>query len=381
MHERLALKLLRQLMSWDEETATREYRWIRLVSRMKYDGYRDYLAGVRFAESLAGWLTQFAAADRPVAYAFIKNRLVYFSPPEIQRLVEQLYPRFVAPRLRQMVSSESGTPEYLVWGKAASERRYRQLQRQTMFVGLSDGARLDQFRRANAGMLVNEQVVLATHIDDEKWSDLAAKLRKSALFSDAAETPLFRSVYLVDDFTGSGTSFLRKNKRGVWDGKAVRFWKNVSHARANLTKQGDYLPLSEDFSVHVHHYVSSMQAHNEISGQMAAVAADQPADWYHAYEVSEGLLLPAAIKLSPETDPDIWRLADSYYDGGLNEEMKEALEAAQQTEIKFGYGNSALPLVLEHNCPNNALTLLWAETNGTAGPAMRPLFPRRHRHG
>jgi hypothetical protein len=30
-----------------------------------------------------------------------KNRLIYFSPAEIQRLVEQLYPRFVEPRLRE----------------------------------------------------------------------------------------------------------------------------------------------------------------------------------------------------------------------------------------------------------------------------------------
>ena len=55
MHERLALKLLNQIMNWDEETATREYAWVRLIARLKFDGYRDYLAGVRFSESLAGW--------------------------------------------------------------------------------------------------------------------------------------------------------------------------------------------------------------------------------------------------------------------------------------------------------------------------------------
>jgi hypothetical protein len=59
MNEAPALRLLRQIMEWDEETATREYRWLRLMSRLKFDGYRDYLAGVRFAESLAGWLSQF----------------------------------------------------------------------------------------------------------------------------------------------------------------------------------------------------------------------------------------------------------------------------------------------------------------------------------
>lgn len=95
MNEALALKLLRKIMEWDEETATREYRWVRLMSLLKYDGYRDYVAGVRFAESLAGWLSQFDLAHRATAYDFVKKRLIYFSPLEIHRLVDQLYPRFI----------------------------------------------------------------------------------------------------------------------------------------------------------------------------------------------------------------------------------------------------------------------------------------------
>ena len=76
MNERLALRILRRIMDWDEETATREYRWLRLMSKVKYDGYRDYVAGVRFAESMAGWLSQFKPSDRPAAYAFVKARLL-----------------------------------------------------------------------------------------------------------------------------------------------------------------------------------------------------------------------------------------------------------------------------------------------------------------
>jgi len=50
------------------------------------------------------------------------------------------------------------------------------------------------------------------------------------------------------------------------------------------------------------------------------------------------------------------------------------------------YGGCALPLVLDHNTPNNAAALLWAETDGgdrdgVIAPAMRPLFRRRQRHG
>ena len=41
----------------------------------------------------------------------------------------------------------------------------------------------------------------------------------------------------------------------------------------------------------------------------------------------------------------------------------------------------ALPVVLEHNTPNNSIPLLWAETAGADGAhAMEPLFFRRDRH-
>jgi hypothetical protein len=48
-------------------------------------------------------------------------------------------------------------------------------------------------------------------------------------------------------------------------------------------------------------------------------------------------------------------------------------------------GGCGLPLVLDHNTPNNSVALLWAETDGgdrdgAKVPAMRPLFRRRQRH-
>jgi hypothetical protein len=160
MHEQLALRLLRQIMNWDEETAAREYRWVRLMSRFKFDGYRDYLAGVRFGESLAGWLSQFRFQHRQAAYSFVKDRLVYFSPLEIQRLVEQLYPRFIEPCLRGAVATEAGIAPYLIWSDVNASRLFERKRRQVLLIGLSDGARIDMLRRANAGTLVNDQIVL-----------------------------------------------------------------------------------------------------------------------------------------------------------------------------------------------------------------------------
>lgn len=385
MHERLALRLLRRIMGWDEETATREYGWVRLISRLKYDGYRDYLAGIRFAESLAGWLNQFEPADRPAAYAFVKHRLVYFSPPEIQRLVEQLYPRFVEPNLRREAAREAGVQPYMVWADPRARRLFERKRRQVLFIGLSDGARIDLLRRANAGVLANDQVVLATHIDDEKWVDLGDKLADDGLF-DGGVRPLFEAVYLVDDFTGSGTSFVRRKGDNAWTGKAVKFRKALQAARGRIEACGGAFPLVEGFSLHVHHYVSSSQARAAIVERFARIGAEQSGreGWFEHVEVTEGILLPEQAKVTAARDPEVWRLCERYYDHSLFEALREHLEESGQTHIRHGYGDSALPVVLEHNCPNNALTLLWAETQGEAGlpdrHPMRPLFPRRHRH-
>jgi hypothetical protein len=143
MDERLALRLLRRIMQWSEETATREYAWVRLIARLKYDGYGDYVAGVRFAESLAGWLVQLELGDRQAAYEFIKQRLIYFSSAEMNRLVVQLQPRFVEPILRKSAGETCSVPPYLVFADPKASAEFARRRRQTLYIGLSDGARID----------------------------------------------------------------------------------------------------------------------------------------------------------------------------------------------------------------------------------------------
>src|ERR1041385_4295085 len=108
MNQELALNILSQIMNWDIDRAREEDSWLRLMSRIKYDGYQDYLAGARFIESLASWLQQFVESEREIAYQFIRNHLVYLGPPEIQHLVELTYPETVQPELLSAVASALG---------------------------------------------------------------------------------------------------------------------------------------------------------------------------------------------------------------------------------------------------------------------------------
>ena len=168
MNENLALRVLGGVMGWTNEHAREEYRWLKLMAGLKYDGYQDFQAGMRFTESLATWLQQFATQDRKIAYDFLRTTLVYIGPGEMERLVEQFYPLTVVNRLIRTVATECKTQPHRVLVNANARRASERLGRQTLVMGLSDGARIDTIRRANSESLSNEQVVQMTQVDTEK---------------------------------------------------------------------------------------------------------------------------------------------------------------------------------------------------------------------
>jgi len=381
----LALNLVADVMNWDNEVATQEYAWLRLISSMKYDGYSDFRAGVRFLESLVSWLRQFNEADRVTAYAFIKERLVYISALEMQRVIETFIPETVTPYLRRSVASELGIKPYEVWKTREGAAAFKRRLRRCLFVGLSDGSRIDVLRRANAGRLSQEQVIPMMNVDDEKWKSLAKDL-KDELGADAR----FDDVYLVDDFTASGTTFIRF-PGGEPKGKLQKFEKIVKEAKVRL--KAEEFPLADAYTLHIHHYVSTKQAHDALDERVTEAKEKLENKSFGEAVITDGMLLPSdfrlatidkgtrAITLTRTTDGPIVNLCGRCYDDDLFKRLEKHCREAGQTDMKYGYADCALPLILEHNTPNNAIPLLWAETGGKHGVPMRPLFFRRDRHG
>ena len=67
MNQELGLNVLGRIMDWDDDRARDEFRWLRLIARLKYDGYRDFQAGMRFIESLVTWIQQHSADAMPAS--------------------------------------------------------------------------------------------------------------------------------------------------------------------------------------------------------------------------------------------------------------------------------------------------------------------------
>jgi hypothetical protein len=375
--EDLALKILSQIMKWNDERARTEFAWLRLMARLKYDGYRDFQAGMRFFESLAVWLQQFASEERETAYAFVRRTLTYVGPAELQRLVEQFYPRTVRDRLNRLVASERGIPPYRVLADDAARTAYETLRRKTLFMGLSDGARIDVVRHSNAGLLTNEQLVIATQVDQDKRKDLLDSLHEDL----KDNTARFKLIYLIDDFAGTGTSFFRYNeKKSKWTGKLLRFRDSLENALGAVPDL-----MADDWRLCIHHYIGSAAAKDGIAQRLKESESALAAPWWtKSIDSSFGTVFPPDFPLSKGRDDDFIALTRKYYDPII---CNKHTKVGGVDHLGLGYGGCALPLVLEHNTPNNSIALLWAETAGgqregldTPAPAMRPLFRRRQRH-
>lgn len=69
---------------------------------------------------------------------------------------------------------------------------------------------MDVVRRV--GGLSNEQVLTNYYPDKDKLEDMRKELLNDSLLKELDESDRkFNSLYLIDDFTASGTSFIRKD--------------------------------------------------------------------------------------------------------------------------------------------------------------------------
>lgn len=135
------------------------------------------------------------------------------------------------------------------------------------------------------------------------------------------------------------------------------------------------------YTLHIHHYVSTRQAHDALGGRVAEANEKLPNKSFGAHYITEGMLLPSDLRLATvdtktrdvtltrATDGPIVDLCGRYYDDYLSKRLEKHGKEAGLIDMKYGYADCALPLVLEHNTPNNAIPLLWAETKGKSTPA------------
>lgn len=366
MNDDIAGQLLARIMGWQESehgSMLDDYRKdLQLLSTYKYDFYQRFGPGERFIESLALWLQQFRPEQREVALTFVRQRLVYVSDAELFHLVQIAYPDVIVVERMRLVAEESGVHYHQV-GRIVNHPRFSELRLKSLYLGLSDGSRTSEIRRASGSAISHEQIWQAYELGAAKGEDLLKNLRKS-LKSAALphEDERFTIVWLLDDFSGSGNSYIRLED-GEFKGKLTKaFGVLHEHALVNPSYYEVFLLL----------YIATRQAVDHIEYWCERFTSEHG---YKPLHVRVIHFLDETVAITNDRDPEIQTLIDEpgYYDSAA-ETGHTAVGGTQ--DVRRGFANCSLPLVLSHNTPNNSIYLLWGEESFS----FKGLFPRVSRH-
>jgi hypothetical protein len=355
----------------DAEEFAENRKFFQTMARFKYDGYKQFSPGMRFIERLSLWLNQFQdLKDRRTALDFVRESLIYISGPEMDILVSSTYPDIIKPILFRKISMELSIPEYRI-KEISNHEKFKSLVRQSLFCGLSDGARVEIFRRANTGILSHEQVYQTYELSEKRAAkmkeELIEDLKKNLEREPTEDEGKFKTLFLLDDFSASGTSYLKySDKEAKLKGKINALYESV-YKKDAFKGVFDL----ENLEVHIVLYMCTDQAKRTIESNFEKLK--------EVYELKVApklhivYLIPDSYKLTEENSKEMIDLCgkSDYYDG-------EALEDKHtgDGEVKMGFSNCALPLILYHNCPNNSLSILWAYESAK----FEGLFPRVPRH-
>jgi hypothetical protein len=233
MRDALAERLLARVLDWEAEDVARQRPVLQALAAYKYDEYQQFSAGSRFIENLMLWLNQFRTpAERRLAYDWVRTKLVFCSSAEMRHLVEMAYPDHVRPLLRDRVAVEVGLNSCHVTAVAAHPT-FLLRQRQCLFLGLSDGARIDAFRRANRD-LNHEQIWQTYELSEQRVGKLLKKLQEHLAKIGGREPGevdrRFRTLVLLDDFSASGTSYYARPVEAPAGGKVFDLFTEVCDA-------------------------------------------------------------------------------------------------------------------------------------------------------
>lgn len=364
MRAALAEKLLVKIMEWDSTQITKERPLIQALSSFKYNEYQQFSIGTRFIESLVKWLNQFETLEeRNIAYDFIMQRLIFISNDQMLHLVNITFSDKINPFLIKK-SAETLKINAFHITKITKSIEYASITRRSLFIGLSDGSRIDQLRRYSG--LNNEQVVPTYQINKEKIDDMIGELRNSNVKDS------FNTIFLIDDFTASGTSYFRIEEENKRKGKIYKVISALYDSEADLYNLIDHSENAEVIDINIIFYIATDEAINKLKTEIN--------EWQHEFSdrfkfnIEVVQKIGDTVKINPLTDNNFIELSKKYITSDI---VDIHFKKAKHEMYFLGYNECALPLILVHNTPNNSMPLLWwAPTNKD----FIGLFPRVTRH-
>lgn len=358
MRINLAESLLAKTLNWTQEEISTERKLLQALGDFKYNDYHQFSHGIRFIESLMRWLKQFETIEeKRIAYQFVKEKLIFISNEQMLHLVNIAFSEKVSPKIITKSAETLKINPYHI-SKIVSSEEYKANLRKTLFIGLSDGSRIDQFRRGSK--IDNEQVSTTYSISDIKSGEMIKDLQGKY------PNQKFNTVFLIDDFTASGKSYFRADEK---KGKIYKFFIDLFE-----TNSLDNLIDKTALDIHVLFYIATTYSIN--------ITETAIKEWQNSNSLNFKLSIDAIQLIEQNVSDEILKdqafvdLCQKYFDATDETIINRHYKVGKHARPFLGFDECALPLVLNHNTPNNSFPLLWLPDD----KKFRGLFPRVTRH-
>ena len=381
MKEALAERLLVRIMNWDYEAVDEKLPPILFMSSLKYDDYDNFFPGTRFLGSLSRWLYQFEDSEqKEKMLSFVTERLVFISSSQMSYLITLLYNTKILPSIIDDVAVATGDNKYHI-RRIQNTDAFKKHKRMSLFIGLSDGAHMDIIRRTSG--LNNEQVLNNYYPDNDKVEELQKKLDETDFLLEGEKH--FETLFLIDDFTASGTSFIRK-KDDVFKGKIVKVFNNLfglhpgdkdgnrDNSHSNLKKL-----FRNKIKIKILFCITTKKALKRIHDGIEQYISENPSindTWDITWGVDYVQLIDDDVSNGVLNDSELLKIIMKNEYCNPADYTKESFQAGAHKQYWLGFDECALPIVLSHNTPNNSLLTLWQ----TETEKIKSLFPRISRH-
>lgn len=317
---------------------------ISFLGRRKYDRYDHFYPGETFDSRLLKWLAgNFDKDEREIAFGIVKD-LKFISVYEMKELAIRTFENAKSAILKGSIAPSTGD-----WYNYLESRNVKMEDElaKSIFVAVVDDINFDFFRR----------YAMRHHsFKKENFVEYYKRDRDSM-----QELPAHNRIFLLDQLSASGTSAIRYDeKKAEWRGKIPTFLKIWSD---NIKNDAIYYCP----------YILSSVSEKNLKDRLVQYLRENS---YPRIIVNPTCRIPISSclankkKTAVDESKPVAKLCKKYYCRFREDEHIEAGGSAC-----YGYGGAGLTLVLQSNCPNDSIYMIWHDYNGWF-----PLFPRVSHH-
>ncbi len=360
------------------------------LNDIKFKYYEQFEPGLSFFDHLYLWLENFDKTERNNALKIVES-IIFFSREEMQILSRQLFREKIKKFLLKVIIEEKENISPFDYNEAY--KYFNEYLDQSLFIALSDGAMMDFFRRKN--IKNNDQTISYYKLHLDAQFEIAFK-------NFEEKNTQYRFFFLIEDFVGTGTTFLRdKNNIEFWlneenieeiiNCESISEFTERIHPKPDLKGQlirflnywGHLIRFSKNYRIIYCPYIMTSFSKNRLKAMLKYYGMLNYIQNYQRLKILPHIKVPNELRvikccsksglrnIKEESAVKIKKLCDKYYNKIIPHITKSHRLGGG---LKYGFGQRGFAIVRYNNVPNNSIFLLWFPKNWKA------LFPRYIRH-